>query len=182
MENVEIGKLERDAQAFATRAHQGQARKYTGLPYITHCAEVALIVRSVPDHTEEMLAAAWLHDTVEDCDIQPSSIELKFGEAVSELVMWLTDISVPEDGNRKIRKQIDRDHMELAPPQAKTIKLADIISNTCSITKHDPEFAKVYLPEKRALLVVLRGGDPSLWQRAYDIANTLPVKQAQAKK
>ena len=59
--------LEAAARVFATTHHAaiGQVRKYTGEPYINHPASVVELVRSVP-HTEVMLAAAWLHDTVED--------------------------------------------------------------------------------------------------------------------
>jgi len=59
--------LELKAKAFATKCHEDikQVRKYTGEPYINHPAAVVEIVRSVP-HTEAMLCAAWLHDTVED--------------------------------------------------------------------------------------------------------------------
>ncbi|NDF14778.1 HD domain-containing protein, partial [bacterium] len=49
------------ARQFATLAHEGQVRKYTGQPYIVHPEEVAGIVSTVP-HTEAMLAAAFLHD------------------------------------------------------------------------------------------------------------------------
>ncbi|VDZ55823.1 bifunctional (p)ppGpp synthetase II/ guanosine-3',5'-bis pyrophosphate 3'-pyrophosphohydrolase [Serratia odorifera] len=55
------------ARRYATKAHAAidQRRKYTNAPYIVHPQAVVEIVRSVP-HTDEMLAAAWLHDTVED--------------------------------------------------------------------------------------------------------------------
>lgn len=58
--------MEERAKDFATRYHASidQRRKYTGEPYITHPAAVVELVRSVP-HTEAMICAAWLHDTVE---------------------------------------------------------------------------------------------------------------------
>lgn len=67
------------AMRVATAAHEGigQVRKYTGEPYINHPAAVAELVSSVP-HTPEMLAAAWLHDTVEDTPITLLDIELNF--------------------------------------------------------------------------------------------------------
>lgn len=80
----------------------------------------------------------------------------------------LTDVSNPLDGNRAARKAIDRDHTAKASPEAKTIKLADMISNTASIMKHDlVGFARVYIPEKVKLLEVLREGDPVLWKVAH---------------
>jgi len=92
-----------------------------------------------------------------------ADIDGVFGAAVSTLVGWLTDVSRPGDGNRKIREAIDREHTAKAPPEAKTIKLADLIDNGRSITRYDPGFARVYIEEKRLLLPFLREGDPTLW-------------------
>jgi hypothetical protein len=155
------------ARLFATAAHGAvkQVRKYTGEAYITHPASVAAIVSSVP-HTEEMLAAAWLHDVVEDTDVGLFQIEMEFGPAVARLVYWLTDRSRPEDGNRATRKALDRSHSAAAPPEAQTIKLADIIDNTETIEEHDPDFARVFRHEKERLLAVMDKGDPTLMARA----------------
>ncbi len=119
------------------------------------------IVKTVP-HTDEMVAAALLHDGVEDTPVTIQEIETKFGSKVAELVGWLTDTSRPEDGNRKTRKSIDRLHSADAPAEAQTIKLADLIHNTESIEKHNPSFYKVYKQEKIALLDVLTKGDITL--------------------
>ena len=155
---------------FATEAHQGQTRKYTGEPYIVHPLEVMEIVKTV-SHTQEMLAAAVLHDVVEDTDATLSDIWNEFGYKVRQLVADLTDISVPSDGNRKARKHLDLIHTAKALPQSKTVKLADLISNSKSITEHDPKFAKVYMKEKAALLKVLTEGDPTLYARAKKIVD-----------
>ena len=146
---------------FATKAHGDQKRKYTEDPYIVHPIAVAEIVKTVP-HTDAMIAAALLHDVVEDTPVTIEQIKDKFGSEVAELVGWLTDISRPENGNRKTRKSLDRDHSANAPAEAQTIKLADLIHNTKSIEKHDPHFWKVYKQEKIALLDVLTKGDRSL--------------------
>ena len=155
------------ARIFATAAHSAvaQMRKYTHEPYIVHPAEVVSIVRSVP-HTEAMLAAAWLHDTVEDTGVTIEVIRAEFGDEVAELVGWLTDVSRPEDGNRAVRKAMDREHSAMAPAAAQTVKLADLISNSRSITTHDAAFAKTYLEEKRLLLEVMTKGDPVLMAEA----------------
>jgi (p)ppGpp synthase/HD superfamily hydrolase len=155
------------ARLFATAAHAaiGQTRKYTGEPYINHPAAVAQLVASVP-HTPEMVAAAWLHDVVEDTQITLDDIRDEFGWMVAALVADLTDVSRPEHGDRATRKEIDRLHTARTSPEAKTVKLADLIDNTLTITAHDPDFAKVYLREKALLLEVLREGDPTLWARA----------------
>lgn len=158
---------EQQAKAYAERCHSAinQRRKYTGEPYIVHPAAVVEIVRSVP-HTEEMLCAAWLHDTVEDTHATLWGIEKMFGSEVATLVEMLTDVSTLADGNRAARKSIDLAHTFKASSTAKTIKLADLIDNTSSIAQHDPAFAVVYFREKALLLDVLRDGDATLWARA----------------
>jgi (p)ppGpp synthase/HD superfamily hydrolase len=156
------------AQVFAIAAHSAvkQVRKYTGEPYYVHPAEVAQIVAGVPGSTPEMVAAAWLHDVVEDTGCTFDDIHLNFGIDIATLVSWMTDISQPQDGNRATRKAIDREHTARAPAEAQTIKLADLISNSKSIMKHDPAFAKTYLEEKRLLLEVMTKGDKGLHELA----------------
>lgn len=155
------------ARVFATAAHAAvaQLRKYTNEPYIVHPAEVVSIVRSVP-HTPEMLAAAWLHDTVEDTGVTLETVRAEFGDTVAELVGWLTDVSRPDHGNRAARKAVDRAHSAAAPAEAQTVKLADLISNTRSILEHDEKFARTYLEEKRLLLEVMTKGDLMLLAEA----------------
>lgn len=163
--------LEERAHEFAAKAHASidQRRKYTGEPYIVHPEAVAVLVRSVP-HTPEMVAAAYLHDVVEDTPVSIEEIEKEFGGKVAELVGWLTDVSNPEDGNRRVRKHKDLEHTAKAPPQAKTIKIADLIDNTLTIRDRDPSFWKVYRREKMALLEVLKEGDQTLWKQAHSQA------------
>lgn len=155
----------------ASHASVGQLRKYTGEPYHLHPFEVADTVADTEYCTEEMIVAALLHDVVEDTQVSLDVIARQFGLVVAAYVEQLTDVSKPEDGNRAARKAIDLAHTAKASPQAKTIKLADLISNSRSIVERDPEFAKVYLAEKRALLEVLKEGDPTLYRIAYNIAN-----------
>jgi len=157
------------ARIFATAAHAAVShkRKYTFEDYIIHPAEVAATVAAVEGATFEMIAAAWLHDTVEDTGVTIEIIESEFGKEVATLVGWLTDVSKPEDGNRAIRKAIDRDHTAMAPPEAHTVKLADFWSNTKSIVKHDPAFARIYIAEKRAALAVMTNADASLFKLVY---------------
>ena len=159
------------ARVFATAAHAAvkQVRKYTFEPYIVHPAEVAGIVDALEGATFEMVAAAWLHDTVEDTGVTIEVIRAEFGNEVAELVSWLTDVSRPEDGNRAVRKAIDREHTARAPAEAQTVKLADLIANSRSILAHDPAFARVYLEEKRMLLEVLTRGDATLMAQARRI-------------
>lgn len=158
------------ARTFAIAAHHavGQKRKYTGESYVVHLKEVATTVANRP-HTPEMVAAAWLHDTVEDTQVDIELIRDEFGSMVAEYVYYLTDKSKPEDGNRATRKEIDIKHLALAPREVHTIKLADIISNVSSIVEHDPDFARVYLREKERQLEVLTDGDYVLYARAKEL-------------
>ena len=158
----------RKAQVYAQAAHAAvaQKRKYTGEPYIVHPAEVAKIVAAVPGSTPDMVAAAWLHDVVEDTGCTFTDIHMAFGIDIATLVGWLTDVSRPEDGNRAHRKAVDREHSAAAPAEAQTIKLADLISNSRSIMAHDPVFARTYLEEKRLLLAVMTRGDAGLHAEA----------------
>ncbi len=151
---------------FATHAHFGQDRKYTEIPYISHPINVMEIVRTVTDD-EHMLIAAVLHDVVEDTPTTIEQINAKFGEQVALLVADLTDVSKSTDGNREQRKKKDREHTASACPDAKTIKLADLIHNAESIVRHDEHFAKVFMREKQALLQVLKEGNEQLWERAH---------------
>ena len=158
------------AKVFATAAHAavGQVRKYTGEPYIVHPLEVMSFVATF-EHTDAMLAAAVLHDVVEDTGVSIELIESEFGSDVAELVSWLTDVSQPSDGNRAKRKQIDREHSALAPGDAQTIKLCDLWSNTKSIVEYDKDFAVVYLKEKRLLLDALTNADPLARVRVAEV-------------
>jgi (p)ppGpp synthase/HD superfamily hydrolase len=161
------------AKAFCIAAHcaVGQKRKYTGEDYYHHPFEVADLVLAHAAHiSDAMLIAAVLHDVVEDTQVPLSVIDEQFGPIVAAYVEQLTDVSKPEDGNRRARKAIDRAHTAAASPAAKTIKLADLISNTRSIVERDPKFAATYLKEKRLLLQVLREGDPALYKIADALA------------
>lgn len=156
------------AKIFAWDKHEGQKRKYTGENYIVHPDAVARLVREVP-HTDAMICAAWLHDTVEDTNTTLEEIETNFGPVVRYMVHKLTDVSKPSDGNRVIRKSMDRMHISTASAAVKTIKLADLIDNSKSIVSHDSEFAKTYMAEKVLLLKVLKEGDDTLFHIASDI-------------
>lgn len=162
-----MSELVERARAYATQAHQRihHQRKYSKQPYQVHLDAVATLVASVTDDPE-LLAAAWLHDTVEDTPATLDDIEAQFGTQVAELVEELTDVSRPGDGNRVVRKQIDRRHTAQASARAKTVKLADLIDNCKDIVRHDPRFARVYLVEMGALLEVLKEGDPQLLSQA----------------
>lgn len=159
------------AYYFAMDGHAavGQKRKYTGDAYIVHPVEVCDIIEQATYVNDSMRCAALMHDLCEDTEITIDLITSEFGTCVAMLVEGLTDISKPEDGNRAVRKEIDRKHTAIQSPACKTIKLADLISNSKSILEHDKDFAKIFIKEKELLLEVLTEGDHTLYTQAKDI-------------
>jgi GTP diphosphokinase / guanosine-3',5'-bis(diphosphate) 3'-diphosphatase len=146
------------ARAFADLAHAGQRRRYSGEPYIRHLDAVVGILRAFGIASPAILAAAYLHDSVEDTKTSIADILESFGEEVAELVYWLTDA---EQGKRSLRKTMSAWRLGRAPLDAKLIKLADFIDNTGDICCKDWHFAPVYLREKNEILdrMVLTEGE-----------------------
>lgn len=152
------------AMELARKVHAFQVRKYTGNPYVDHLAEVAGIAMSVGWHNAEihpdkLLAVCWLHDCIEDHGVDPSELQHIFGPDVMAGVVMLSDV---EEGNRAERKAASRRRLHASPGWVQTIKVADMMSNTSSIVKHDPEFARLYLEEKRLMLAALDKADARL--------------------
>jgi (p)ppGpp synthase/HD superfamily hydrolase len=157
------------ATLFADQAHDGQVRKFTGLPYISHTMEVMQIVRGVTND-DDVLAAAVLHDVIEDCGITYTDLAAEFNERIAYLVYQVTNSADESDGDRDTRAYINRTLLRDVSPDAQTIKLADIISNVSGVDialECDPVWTKLYLMEKRELLKVLNKGDRELRSRAY---------------
>ncbi|MFZ5672609.1 MAG: HD domain-containing protein [Pseudomonadota bacterium] len=147
-----------EAMVFARQAHRGQKRKYTDEPYFGHLSEVAGITGTVTDNPEA-LATAWLHDVVEDQNVDIRILAQRFGDRVAAGVVALSDV---EEGNRAERESASRRRLHAAEGWVQTIKVADIISNTSAIATHDPGYAPKYLSEKRAMLDVLDKAEPRL--------------------
>ena len=161
------------AWQFAHHHHSavGQVRKYSGEPYIVHPVAVANILMMNVATTENMISAALLHDTVEDTNATLHDIMMEFGVEVADTVYWLTDVAKPEDGNRKTRMAINRDHIARGSKVAQTIKAADVIHNIKSIVEHNIGFAYKYVPEKRDVYHVLTKADPTML-RLLDVTLT----------
>lgn len=161
------------ARGFAHAAHDSieQKRKYSGLPYWVHTDEVAEIVATVTDDPE-VIAAAHLHDVLEDVNRPPydlSTIIDLFGIRVGGIVLDLTDEYTKENYpalNRARRKQGEARRLADVSYDAQTIKYADFVSNSEDIIHNDPNFAKTYLQEKRAILAIMDKGHPALFGRA----------------
>jgi len=159
------------AVAFAGWHHLGHVRKYTGEPYVNHVFNVARLVSRVRYRTTDMVVAAILHDVLEDTAASESDVEANFGREVLRLVLALSDerFNEPKVGNRKSRKAETLLRLGQESWDVHTIKLADLIDNSATITQHDPNFARVYMREKAAMLEVLTAGDDDLLERAEDI-------------
>uniref|UniRef100_A0AAU8HYV8 Phosphohydrolase n=1 Tax=Rhizobium phage LG08 TaxID=3129229 RepID=A0AAU8HYV8_9CAUD len=146
-------KLEMKAMLFAADAHENQVRKYTGEPYIRHPIEVTSILSTYFPDDSIILAAAALHDVIEDCGVIRETLEDVFGHEVAHLVDEVSDkFSDPVHGNRAKRKALEAHRLSHCSIRAQNIKLADFLSNFPSIFFHDQSFAKLYAKEKRYLI------------------------------
>ena len=117
-----------EAAELAARRHNGMARKGRGNePYINHLAEVANLLATATDGADaELVAAGWLHDTIEDTDTTREELAEKFSDRVASLVVECTDdMSLPK-AERRHRQVIDAPKKSAG---AKLIKIADKISN-----------------------------------------------------
>ena len=162
------------AQRFAEAAHHGQQRGLDPYPYIRHPEMVVSVLRHIDGCTPEMLAAAWLHDVVEDAELPEWTIEFLFGKKVTSMVMALTkssDSSLSRaERNAKYNKQLSE-----AGPEVHSIKLADIIDNLADIEESGftEKFIAQYLQEKRECLAYLHKGDAGLLKTATLLATPM---------
>lgn len=124
------------AIAFATQAHEGQVRKGTSRPFILHPLEVGKIVASMTDD-EEVISAAILHDTIEDCDgVTQEMLREEFTERVASLV---AQESEDKSKTWMERKSATIAHLKVAPREIQMIGLADKLSNMRDIDRDYPE-------------------------------------------
>ena len=124
---------------FAVKAHHNTERRGKGFPYIVHPMEAVEIVSTItPD--QELLAAAALHDTIEDTDVTVEQIRAEFGDRIAELVHAESDQINGElfDGKNEeetwhARKQAAIDRLVAAPHDAKIVAMGDKLSNMRAI-------------------------------------------------
>ena len=123
------------AQAFAMDAHAGQTRKGAARePYAVHLAEVASLTRAFGGG-DTAVAAAWLHDCIEDCAVVDTDIRAAFGGGVADLVGELTD---PPRTPRAQRRRLQIEKAAGKSAQARLIKVADKTSNLRSVAMSPP--------------------------------------------
>ena len=122
---------------FAVKAHAGIERKGTGFPYIIHPMEAMEIVATMTSD-QELLAAAALHDTVEDTDVTLDDLRTEFGDRVAMLVAHESEEKKPEVSAREswhARKQAAIERLARAPHDAKIVALGDKLSNMRAIAR-----------------------------------------------
>ena len=122
---------------FAVKAHAGTERRGKGFPYIVHPMEAVEIVATMtPD--QELLAAAALHDTVEDTDVTIEQIREEFGERIASLVASESDTfedGVSEEESWHKRKKAAIERLANASHDAKIVALGDKLSNMRAIAR-----------------------------------------------
>ena len=122
---------------FAVRAHAGTERRGKGFPYIVHPMEAVEIVATMT-RDQELLAAAALHDTVEDTDVTIEQIRTEFGDRIASLVASESDTmpeGVSEEDSWHARKQAAIDRLARASHDAKMVALGDKLSNMRAIAR-----------------------------------------------
>lgn len=162
-----------EAARLAREAHEGQLRKYNGRPYVEHPARVAARTALLPEATEVMVAAAFLHDVLEDTTVTSGKIVEATNIWVAGLVEWLTNPSKGMKLPREARKAMDRQHLSRAPREAKLIKLLDRIDNLREMGGASADFKRLYAKESRLLLEAIGGVDQGLAAELADVAAKL---------
>lgn len=130
------------ALVFAIKAHSGIERRGKDLPYIVHPMEAVAIVATMTKD-QEILAAAALHDVVEDTDYTEEDIRKEFGDRVAHLVAAETDLVVDgkSDADSWIeRKQYAIDRLAKLDRDAKIVSLGDKLSNARAMLQDYEEF------------------------------------------
>jgi len=152
------------ALEFAVRAHHGQRRKYSDTPYAWHPIRVAAILQTIEPDNTDLIAAGFLHDTLEDCrdTVSFDTLARRFNDTIANLVEEVTNVAPWKCGSRDVRKAREREHLAKASADGQTLKLADTIDNISRIARCPKQFADVYMAEKRMLLPVLDSGDLTL--------------------
>jgi guanosine-3',5'-bis(diphosphate) 3'-pyrophosphohydrolase len=168
------------ARILATSAHAeiNQKRKWM-VPeqdYIVHPAAVAFQAKK-KKMSVVAIAAAWMHDAVEDTNLTAEEIEQVCGTAVAKLVLEVTDMGMSEDGNREERAKINTAHAATASKDGQDIKVIDMMDNLPSIVTYAPDFALIWIAEKERMLKVLTKVDTA---DIYEAARVLSWGKTQA--
>ena len=125
------------AIVFAVKAHGGTERRGKGFPYIVHPMEAMAIVATLTSDPE-LLAAAALHDTVEDTSVTLEDIRKEFGDRVAGLVDAESDVEVEGESDEQswhYRKQVAMNRLASASQDVKMVAMGDKLSNMRAIAR-----------------------------------------------
>ena len=162
-----------NAADFAARRHVNQRRKgATGEPYVNHLAEVAMLLADATGGSDDALVAAgFLHDTLEDTPTEYEELAVLFGADVADLVAAVTDDkSLP----KAERKRLQVEHAPKKSVRARLLKMADKISNLRSLATSPPadwdvDRALDYVEWAEGVVAGCRGLNANL-ERLFDAA------------
>lgn len=173
MNESPLGLLLRTTQ-FAADKHRNQRRKDAeASPYINHPIALANVLANEGGITDPVvLCAALLHDTIEDTNTTVDELRATFGEAITAIVLEVTD---DKNLDKAVRKQLQIEHASHASPQAKLVKLADKICNLRDITASPPadwdlDRKTQYFDWANSVIAGIRGTHPrleALFDEAY---------------
>jgi guanosine-3',5'-bis(diphosphate) 3'-pyrophosphohydrolase len=155
------------AAAFAAEKHRTQRRKDVETPYINHPIQLAYILVQADIEDPIVLAAALLHDTVEDTQTTFDEIEIVFGHEIARIVAECSDDKMLSKAERK---QAQIDHAAKLSHRAKLVKLADKIANVSDIDGAPPagwslERKREYFDWSKQVVDRLRGTHAALESR-----------------
>ncbi|MBR6354451.1 MAG: bifunctional (p)ppGpp synthetase/guanosine-3',5'-bis(diphosphate) 3'-pyrophosphohydrolase [Paludibacteraceae bacterium] len=125
------------AIVFAVEAHRNTERHGKGFPYIVHPMEAVEIVATITND-QELLAAAILHDTIEDTDVTYEQLKREFGDRIADIVYAESDRfveGVSEENSWHARKQAAITRLAEAPHDAKVVAMGDKLSNMRAIAR-----------------------------------------------
>lgn len=129
---MSLSRLIDSALIFAAQAHREQTRKGTGIPYIVHPVGVMLLLIQAGEHDPELLAAALLHDTLEDAGVTEATLRNQFGPRVAAIVAGASE-PYSRDALWETRKAHTVEFLRTAPREVRLVAAADKLHNLNSM-------------------------------------------------
>lgn len=164
-----------DAAMFAYESHRGQNRKYHAVPYITHPARIASTLMT-KGAKPALIAAAWLHDVVEDCGVKVELIYERFGDEVGFHVWAMTNPSKKcgKQTTRAEKKEIDRVHWsKIGNADSQWLKAEDRLDNLRDAWAGPEDWRKKYATESNALIEVLKLAPEDVRKDCYNVIDQI---------
>lgn len=148
-------------------------------PYLIHPLRVAGAASVHPEGSPTLVAAAWLHDTIEDTDTTHDELVRRFGPGVGDLVLELTNVFSKEnhpDKNRRERRRLEFERLADASSRAKLIKLLDRRDNIQDAPGSKVDFLRIYAGETRDLLGAVGDADPVIRDEIFAAVEHLETR------